>query len=603
LSSLVLLSLLSCSGEPAQAPRPAGTDASSPQALGDSPGEIAGAKVLRLPVRTSGPGSLDPVRGSTTYDNMAVSLVYDTLLQYAYLVRPLELEPCLLAKMPEVSEDGLTYTFELRDDVSFHDDPCFPGGKGRKLVTADVFYSWKRMADEDNAPKSWWLFADTIAGFDEYRAQQNAAATFDYGAPVEGLQEIDERRFRVVLREPVVRFLYVLAMFQTAVVPREAVEKYGTRFSRHPVGTGPFTMDEDDWVTSKSMVFHRNPDYRAELYPSRWTPEDEALGLHHAAGERLPFADRIELSMFLQDQPMWLEFEDEKLDYVQIPAENYEQSVHKRRGTLKKEYAERGIRYVPLPLLDFIFRGFNMEDELVGGYTEEKRLLRAAISLAIDLEELNQTFYNGVNVVYDGMIPPGLDGHPANGVGANPYRGPDLERAKELLAKAGYPNGEGLPVIDYYTSLGGNSQEQTELLQRQLGKIGVRINPRLLEFAQLIEAVNTKKAPLFSFAWSSDYPDGENNLALFYGPNESPGSNHFNYENAAYDAMYEKIRTMPPSAERTALYEKMRDMVLADVPYVGSMGRTRHYLIHPWMKNFKPTEDFWNWPKYVDVAR
>ena len=134
--------------------------------------------VLRLPMSTAGPNSLDPVRGSSRYDGMASVYVYETLLEYEYLKRPYELKPCLLESMPEVSEDGKTFTFKLRDDIFFHDDPCFPDGKGRKVVTDDVFYSLKRMADADNQPKSWWLMADTIKGFDEYRDQQNEAEIF-----------------------------------------------------------------------------------------------------------------------------------------------------------------------------------------------------------------------------------------------------------------------------------------------------------------------------------------------------------------------------------------------------------------------------------------
>lgn len=589
LAALTALVLGSCGGQESGTPSTAGTTGSPDH-----------EKVLSIPIRAAGPGSLDPVRGSTQYDNRACSLVYETLLQYKYLARPLALEPLLLTKMPEVSPDGLTYTFELKPDARFADDSCFPGGKGRPVTSEDVFYSWKRMADEDNEPKSWWLFKDTIVGFDRYREEQNAAETFDYDAPVEGMRVLDEHRFQVTLTEPVTRFLYVLAMFQTAIVPREAVEHYGSAFSRKPVGTGPFLMTQ--WVTSQRMTFVRNPNYRDERYPSEWEPEDEARGLHLAAGKRIPFVDRIEITFFNQDQPMWLEFDSNKLDMAQIPAENYDEAINKRTKTLKPKFAKRGITYVPVPLLDFIFRGFNMEDPLVGGYTPQKRALRRALALASDLEEFNETFYNSVNVIYDGMIPPGLEGYPPNGrIPGFEYRGPDIERAKRLLAEAGYPGGQGLPAIDFYTDNSANSPQQVELLRRQLGRIGVELNPHLMEFAQLIEAVNTKKAPFFSFAWGSDYPDAENNLALFYGPNEAPGSNHYNYKNEEFDLLYERIHSMPPSPERTAIYEKMRDMVMEDMPFIGSMARTRHYLIQPWLINCKPTENFWGWLKYLDL--
>jgi len=558
-------------------------------------------------MQTDGPKSLDPVRGSTTYEARACSLIYETLFQYKYLKRPPELEPCLLAKMPEVSADGRTYTFELKQGVRFQDDACFPGGKGRELEAKDFFYSLKRMADDGNDPKSWWLLEDTIVGFDEYRARQNAAVAqgkeFDYDEPVEGMRILDKYRFQIELKDPVTRFHYVLEMFQTSVVPREAVEKYGTSFGRHPVGTGPFLLQrEEDWVAGKSLVLTRNPNYRDERYPSEWEPGDEAYGLQEAAGQRIPFVDRIEITFFVNDQPMWLEFRAGHLDYVTVPAENFRDAFVKRTQTLRASYRKEGITAHAVPLLDFIFRGFNMDDGLVGGYTPQRKALRRAMHLAIDLDEINDVFYNNLNVVYDGPIPPGLDGYQPGRL-PNSNRGPDLDRARALLAEAGYPGGRGLPEtgIEYWLSIGGNSKEQSEMVQRQLARIGVKLNVRLVDFSQLIEAVHNKKAPMFSFAWGSDYPDAENNLAIFYGPNEAPGSNSFNYKRPEYDALYKKIRSMPPSPERTKIYVQMRDMILEDVPYIGSLARTRFYLVQPWLKNCKPEETWWDWVKYLDV--
>ncbi len=562
-------------------------------------------KVLNLPMRSAGPGSLDPVTGSTVYDNRAASMFYETLVQYKYLKRPLELEPLLLAEMPEVTLDGeeMRLKCTLKKGVRFQDDPCFPGGKGRELVTDDVFYSWKRFADKEYEYESWWILKDTIKGFDEYKDEQTARVDegkeHDYDAPVEGLVKIDDHNFEIILKRPIYAFQWKLAQFQLSVVPREAVETYGTGFARHPVGTGPFILEQ--WTDKKDMTVLRSPSFRGERYPSEHMPEDEELGLHLAAGKTIPFVDRIEITFFVLENPMWLEFKSGKLDYTQVPAENQLEAFHKRSRKLKKEFKEKGIVSHATPLLDFIFRGFNMEDELLGGYTDEKRWLRQAMHLAIDLEEFNDVFYTGTNIIYDGVIPPGLAGYPEDGKAEISWIGPDLERAKELLAKAGYPNGEGLPVIDYYVSASGNIPEQAELFKRQMGKIGIELNVRILTFPQLIDAVNKKKAPLFGFAWSSDYPDGENNLALLYGPNEAPGANHFNYKNDRFDELYRKIQTMPDTPKRTEIYEEMQLMALRDVPYIGSMARTRFYLINPWLKNFKPTEDFYNWVKYMDL--
>ncbi len=562
-----------------------------------------GLTVLHVPMRTDGPNSLDPVQGSTTYDNVACSQIFQTLLQYAYLKEPLELEPLLLAEMPKTEDEGKSYSFRLKKGVRFHDNACWPDGKGRELVAGDVFYSWKRMADNRNKVNGWWLYENTIVGFDDYKNEQNAAVLageeFDYDAEVAGMRIIDDYAFEVELVEPVQRFPWVLAMFQTAVVPREAVEHYGETLPRNPVGTGPFMMEE--WVQGKSLSLVRNPNYHEDLYPSEFTPSYVDESYVEDAGKQLPLADRVEITMFVESQPRWLAFQSGKIDYIQVPSENYEEAYNKRTGELRPDYRDRGIVNHDVQLLDFIFRAFNMDDELLGGYDDKRRALRQAIAYAIDVEEINRTFYNDTPILYDGMIPPGMDGFPENGNGPISYRRLELDKARQKLVEAGYPGGEGLPPIQLWTSRGENSPEQVELIQRQLGEAGIRVEARLVDFSQLMEALDSKQAQMFSYAWGSDYPDAENNLALFYGPNESPGNNSFNYKSDEFDRMYEELRLMPVGPRRAELIRTMRDMVMADCVFAGSQARVRNYLAHPWLVNFKPNEVFYNWLKYVDV--
>ncbi|MCE2967151.1 MAG: ABC transporter substrate-binding protein [Phycisphaerales bacterium] len=569
----------------------------------------AGArKVLQMPMRTDGPKSLDPAQGSTQYDNIAVSLMFETLLTFSY-ANPSVLEPVLLSEMPVRSEGGKVITFKLKPGVVFHDNACFPGGKGREITADDVFYSIKRLADKRNGLKNWWLLEGVIDGLDEYKDEQNKAldsgGTFNYDAPVRGFQKVTDKEFRIVLTRPVYRFLYTLAQFQLSIVPREAVEKYGDRFSFNPVGTGPFVLDQ--WEPKQRLNVNRNPNYHDVRYPAReaWSREDRRRRMDRAAGQRVPFVDRMEFTMFVQDQPMWLEFQSGKLGYIEVPNDYFEQAFDKRTRGLKPEMAEKGITSHSDVLLDFIFTGFNMADPVVGGLTPEARALRQALHLAVDHGELNEVVYQGINSVYDGPIPVGVPGHPEGGKAPISWTTPDLDRAKELLAKAGWPNGRNAKgeqlTLRYSTSNSEQNRKISDLLKRQIERLGVSFNPVLLDFSTLIENVNNKKAQMFGFAWGSDYPDAENNLALFYGPNESPGSNHYNYKNPAYDALYDQILVMEPSPERTKIYEQMRDMLLADVPYIGSMGRTRFYLMSPWIVNCRPTERTWSWLKYLDV--
>ena len=574
-----------------------------------APAIAAEDTILRLPMRTAGPNTLDPAQGSTTYENMAISQVYETLLQPKY-TDPNELEPLLLAEMPTsyVDEQGRkVWKFKLRDDAYFHDDACFPGGEGRRVTTDDVFYSWKRLADQRASNgKNWWLLKDTIVGFDEYKARQDQAPEFDYDAPVEGMRKLSDTEFEVVLKEPVYRFIWVLQMFQTSIVPREAVEHYNANgqklFSGNPVGTGPFVFVE--WRPKQLFVVEKNPDYREAFYPSDgWSSEDRRRGLDEAGGQQIPFVDRLEFAMYVEDNPLWLDFENEKLGYIELPYDFFENAFNPRTKRMDRGLRRKGVEYVVEPQLDFIFRSFNMDDELVGGYTPEKIALRRAISLAIDLNEINESFYAGLCTVYDGPIPPGLDGHPEGHTVDDSFRGPNLELAREYLAKAGYPNGEGLPPIRFATNRSGINARQTAMMKRQLAEAGIRIEETLLDFPDLISQVNRREVPFFGFAWGSDYPDAENNLALFYSPNASPGSNHANYSRPEYDELYERARLMEPGPERTALYEQMRDMLISDVPYDGSLARNRYFLVNEHMNNAKPTQRHWGWFKYVDTEQ
>ena len=550
-------------------------------------------KHLALPLRSGGPGTLDPATAGTRYDQRCIVPVTEPLLQHAYFERPYRLEPLLLAALPS-SEDGITWSFELKPGVRFADDPCFPGGKGRELVTADVLYSWTRLADPAVGLKNYWVFQGLVLGWEAYR---DSLEKGDEEAQLAGFVELDERRFRVVLTRPAKKFLWTLAQYQTAIVAREAVEAYGEGFARHPVGTGPFRLDE--WRDGQSLTYSANEAYHGR-YPSRATKEHEAQGLFVGEGRQLPLVDGFTYHVFVEENPMWLEFKSGRLDFVQVPAVNQPEAFHKRSRELKRPFREKGITAVRVPLFDFIFRAFNMEDELLGGYDEKSRKLRMAIAHAIDFEEFNATFYDSANVVYDGMIPPGLAGHPRGGRGPVRY-GFDLERSHACLAEAGYPGGEGLPPIDFHAGRSGNLLEQSRLFVRQLARVGIRVNPVHVAFPQLLEAVRNKKAPMFTYAWTSDYPDAESNLALFYGPNGSPGKNAFNYTNERFDELYERSLTMEDSPERTALYEQMRDLVMHDVPFVGSMARVRHYLIQPWLRGLKPSETFFNWVKYLDL--
>ena len=161
--------------------------------------------------------------------------------------------------------------------------------------------------------------------------------------------------------------------------------------------------------------------------------------------------------------------------------------------------------------------------------------------------------------------------------------------------------GEGLPPLRYDTSRGGNNQEQSEMLSRWLADVGLEVETTLNSFSELDDKLKKKKAQFFGLAWGADYPDAENFLQLLYGPNEAPGSNNTNFKNAEYDALFARARILAPSPERTAMYERLRDIAIEEQPMIGSMARTRFYLWHDRVRNVHPEEVYYSWLKYVDV--
>ena len=266
---------------------------------------------------------LDPAKAGDVASSMVVGRVYEGLLEYSYLDRPYHLQPMLASAMPEVSADGLTYTFHIRKGIFFQDDPCFPSGKGRELTAEDFVYSIKRVADPKNASSGYWAFNGRIAGLDEFRAASSGDRPTDYNAPVEGLHAPDRYTFQIQLKEPYPQLLWILAMNYAFAVPREAVEFYGSDFINHPVGTGPYILAKSK--SNYCIEFVRNPKWaetgRVELYPSTGSAEARAAGLLEDAGKPVPFIDRI--VQYVVDDPatQWMMFLTGQFSYSAISRE------------------------------------------------------------------------------------------------------------------------------------------------------------------------------------------------------------------------------------------------------------------------------------------
>jgi ABC-type transport system substrate-binding protein len=268
---------------------------------------------------------------------------------------------------------------------------------------------------------------------------------------------------------------------------------------------------------------------------------------------------------------------------MSVPKDNFDQAVVNGKD-LHPDMAKKGIRLNMMSSLDTTYVAFNHEDPLF----KNNLKLRQAMSLAYDRVESNKLFYNNTAVVAQSIIPPGIAGHKKDF--KNPFVERDVEKAKKLLAEAGYPEGKGLPELTYETIGSTVARQMAEFFAKCMSDIGIKIRISTNTWPELVKKTNTKSVQIFGMAWGADYPDAENFFGLLYGPNGAPGSNSSNYKNPAFDKLFQQATVMQDSPERTALYEKMYVMAAEDVPWIFGVHRTAVTLFHGWLKNYKYTE-------------
>lgn len=562
--------------------------------------------------------TLDPVESGDMYSGGAQHQIYEGLLEYHYLKRPAELQPAIAEALPEISEDGTVYTFRLRKGIVFHDSPCFPGGKGREVTAQDFIYCWKRLQAMPDSQGSW-LLEGKVKGLDEWaeKAKQllrplkdkiNDHYPFEHPSmreviaeEVEGLRALDDHTLRVELIEPYPQFLWTLAMNYTVVYAREALERHGMEFRRHPVGSGPYTVDEY-WPFDLKILYVRNPTYRECYYPSEGEPGDAEQGLLADAGKRLPLLDRIEFHVITQSQPRWLRFIRGDLDRVETEKDLWEE-VMTKDGQLRKDLEAQGIRIETQPLADIAYVAFNMEDPVIGTPGGERaRKVRQAISLAYDTERWIDVMRNGFwGIPARGPIPPTVVGYVEE---FSPYSERDVARAQALLEEAGYPGGRGLPRLSYeMTGTDAVSRHGSEIFKDCLAQIGIEVDLNSQTWGKFTEKIRMKQAQVFGMAWSADYPDAQNFLQLFYGPHQSPGPNNSNYDNEEFNRLYDQMKVMLPSPERDEIIRRMLRLVYEDAPWSFTDHRVRYSYFHHWFRNYK-YNDLESWAfKYYDVDK
>ena len=565
-------------------------------------------KTLRYAFRTAETG-FDPMK---VYDRYSVGILenlFDTLLTYDWLARPVKLVPQVVESVPEPEENGTRYTFRLRHGIYFADDPVF-NGQRRELVAKDIEYGIRRFRDPANRSPYEWLFENKILGLDELAEKAKKTGRFDYDTPIEGLKILDRYTIQFRLKSADFNFLYFMAMPNVVPVAREVIEKYQDDTMGHPVGTGPYILKE--WTRRSKIVLERNPGYRGHMLSTEFAdPNDswDRAAIKALAGKTLPLIDRVEIYPIEQEQPRYLAFVNLEHDLLEeTPFEYLEQILP--NGKLAPNMVKRGASVFRDEQMEVTYDMFNMEDPLIGGYSPARIALRRALVLAHDRGQEIDIIRRKQAIPAQSLVPPGVVGYDPGFQSGN-YLDYHLSRAKALLDMYGYidrdgdgiresPDGKPL-ILTYKFNSGMQDQRQlAELWAKSLAEVGIKVETVEAQFADLLKDKRFGKFQMASAAWVADYPDAQNFLQLFYGPNIDQ-SNDARFKLPEYDRLYDKAVSLPDSPERNQLYREMSRVLLSYAPSRFGVHRIFNHFIYPWVKGYKKHPILFTSFKYLDI--
>jgi ABC-type transport system substrate-binding protein len=352
------------------------------------------------------------------------------------------------------------------------------------------------------------------------------------------------------------------------------------QFAFHPVGNGAFQIKE--WVRGQRFRFVRNPNYKTMVFPSDgWPPEREAL-CRPLAGKALPLVDELQLTVFRELLPQFLLARQGYLDRFAAQKDAVNSLVTASRE-LSPKWKARGMFLSVQYEVSTFYMSVNMQDPLLG----KNKKLRQALSCAYNPQGFIDLLYGGVAPIAEQFLSPGIPGFEPKY--KNPY-GFNVEKARKLIAEAGYPGGRdpktGQPLEITLDGAASGSEERQllEYTQRQIEQCGVKVKVVENTFARLLEKEDQGNFQLLSgTGWGADYPDPENYFFLLYSKNFPPeGKNISRYSNPEFDALFEKMSTMENSPERMAIIKQMNEIIAEDVPQILEFHKSGYIIEQPW---------------------
>ncbi|GAB6138238.1 peptide ABC transporter substrate-binding protein [Halanaerobaculum tunisiense] len=476
----------------------------------------------------SDPPTLDPAHTTDTTSSRVIRNIFDGLVQYN---EDLEVAPAI-AKDWSVGDEGVEWTFQLREGAKFHN--------GREITAKDVVYSFTRLLDPETKSERAWLFerVEGAQAFQEGEADQ-----------VTGLEAVDEYTVKITLQEPFTPFLSMLCMENASIVPKEAVQEKGEDFEQNPVGSGPFKFAS--WKHDNKVVLEKNEDYYVD---------------------NRPYLDEVNYRIITEGSSSFAEYEQGNI-HVMIQGDIPSGQID-RVTDPKGEFADQ---YTLNNRLGIYYIGFNTQKE---PFTNKK--VRQALNYAVNKKVIASVVRDGLVKPATSILPPGMPGYNEDLEG---YPN-DINKAKELLKEAGYEDGlPGTYELAYNTSK--THQNVAEAIQSNLKNIGVDVELNNMDWGTYIQKVDKGKTDMFRFGWIGDYPDPDNFLrVLFHSDNAGPGGNGAFYKNEEVDQMLEKAVKMKPGQERLDLYQKIEEQIMNDAPWIPVYYYSTPYLEKTFVNNY-----------------
>ena len=468
--------------------------------------------------------SIDPAFARNQNAVWMINQVFNGLVQ---IDSALNITPCI-AKSWSVSPDGLQYTFQLRNDVFFQDDPLFKNGVGRKVVASDFVYSFYRLIDPKVGSSGGWIFSDKVKDIHNFEA-------------------LNDSTFRITMLKPFPAFMNLLCTQYCMVVPKEVVDHYGKDFRSHPVGTGPFRFKY--WKEDEILVLLKNEKY--------WEKDGDV---------RLPYLDAVKVTFTSDKQSAFMNFIKKDLDFFNSVDGSYRDDILTKSGHMTSKYKGK-FQLIKSPYLCTEYVGILVDTSksLVRNSPLRFKKVRQAINYAIDKPKLIKYLRNSIGTpATSGFVPKGMPGFDSTIVKGYHY---DPEKAAKLLAEAGYPNGKGMPEITLSTST--TYKDLIEFIQGELTTMGIKVKVDVTPSASLRELMSKNEVNFFRGSWIADYPDAENYLSVFYSKNKVPyGPNYTGYFNKEFDRLFVQSYYENDPKKRYALNQRMDNMVMENASVV-----------------------------------